>query len=200
MCAVHVPYFLFLIPSSSFRIPYSFFLIPYSKVMALTTLQAGLQETAYDHRVVDIRRVVRVVKGGRRFRFRAMVIVGDKRGKVGLGVAKGADVQQAIGKAQEAAKKHLIHVQLWKGTIPHAIQRRFRGAVVLLKPAPEGSGIIAGGAIRPVAFLAGIHDLSSKIMGSHNPLNVIKATLAALSSMKSVPTRKEPSPDAHATP
>lgn len=168
--------------------------------MALTTLQTGIQETAYEHRVVDIRRVVRVVKGGRRFRFRAAVIVGDKRGKVGFGVAKGADVQRAIAKAQEAAKKRLTHVSLSKGTIPHAIQRRFRGAIVLLKPAPEGSGIIAGGAVRSVAFLAGIHDLSGKIMGSHNPVNVIKATLSALSSMKSAQTPAASSRDSHASP
>jgi small subunit ribosomal protein S5 len=168
--------------------------------MALTTLQAGFQETTYDHRVVDIRRVVRVMKGGRRFRFRATVIVGNKRGAVGLGLAKGKDVQQAVAKAQEAAKKHLVRVLLFRGTVPHAIQRRFRGAVVLIKPAPEGSGIIAGGPIRSVALLAGIHDLSSKMMGSHNPVNVIKATLLALSSMKSAPTRsKESSSHVHAS-
>lgn len=153
--------------------------------MALTTFERGLEETAYDHRVVDIRRVTRVVKGGRRFRFRATVLIGDKRGAVGLGLAKGADVQRAIMKAQEAAKKHLIRVPLSRGTIPHAIQRRYRGAIVLLKPAPEGSGIIAGGPIRAVVALSGIHDISSKMMGSHNPVNVIKATFSALSSLQS---------------
>ena len=166
--------------------------------MALTTLETGIQESAYDHRVIDIRRVVRVVKGGRRFRFRATVIIGDKRGRVGLGVAKGKDVQQAIGKAQEAAKKHMVRVPLAGNTIPHAIQRRFRGATILLKPAPEGSGIIAGGPIRSVALLAGIHDISSKLMGSHNPLNATKAALAAFSALKPLTHRSSSSSKPHA--
>ncbi len=157
--------------------------------MALTTLETGLPEKQFDHRVVDLRRVTRVVKGGRRFRFRATVLVGDKRGTVGLGIAKGADVQRALQKAQEAAKKHLVRISIEKGTLPHEIQRRFRGSTVLLKPAPEGTGIIAGGPVRLVALLAGIRNLSSKMMGSHNPVNTVKATLAGLSAMKSSPAQ-----------
>lgn len=167
--------------------------------MALTTLSAASNETNLDHRVIDIRRVVRVVKGGRRFRFRATVIVGDKQGTVGLGVAKGSDVQQAVMKAQEAARKHLVHVVLAGHTIPHMIQRRFRGAVILLKPAPQGSGIIAGGPIRSVALLAGIHDISSKMMGSHNPVNIVKASLAALHDLKPASSRSQSSRHTDAT-
>jgi small subunit ribosomal protein S5 len=142
------------------------------------------QEDGFDHRMVDLRRVTRVVKGGRRFRFRATVIVGDKRGQVGMGVAKGADVQTAISKAQEAAKKNIIRFILEGGTIPHEITRTFRGATVFLKPAPQGSGIIAGGPIRSVALLGGLRDLSSKMMGSHNRLNVVRATMMALEAMQ----------------
>jgi len=149
------------------------------------------EDNAFDHRVVDLRRVTRVVKGGRRFRFRATVIVGDKKGAVGLGVAKGADVQQAISKAQESAKKNLVHFNLEGGTIPHENKSTYRGATVFLKPAPQGSGIIAGGPIRSVALLGGLRDLSSKMMGSHNRLNVVKATLMALEGMKERKAKKE---------
>lgn len=152
--------------------------------MAYQAFSRQGEDNTYDHRVVDLRRVTRVVKGGRRFRFRATVIVGDKRGTVGLGVAKGADVQQAIGKAQESAKKSLIKFNMDGGTIPHEIKSTYRGAVVFLKPAPQGSGLIAGGPIRSVALLGGLHDISSKMMGSHNRLNVVKATLKALQGLK----------------
>ncbi len=152
--------------------------------MALMTFQPVQEEKAWEHRVIDLRRVTRVMKGGRRFRFRATVLIGDKRGSIGLGIAKGKDVQQSVEKAQNAAKKNLLHFTIVKGTIPHAIQRRFRGATILLKPAPEGSGIIAGGPVRSVALLAGILNISSKMMGSHNPLNITRATLLALSHLK----------------
>lgn len=148
-----------------------------------------MEESGFDHRVVDLRRVTRVVKGGRRFRFRATVIIGDKKGSVGLGVAKGADVQQSIQKAQEAAKKNLVRFPLHGGTIPHEIKSSYRGAIVYLKPAPEGSGIIAGGPIRSVALLGGLRDLSAKMMGSHNRLNVVKATLKAFSGLKPRPSK-----------
>jgi len=151
----------------------------------------GQSDDQFDHRVVELRRVTRVVKGGRRFRFRATVIVGDKRGNIGLGVSKGADVQNAISKAQESAKKNVVHFILEGGTIPHEITRTYRGAKVFLKPAPQGSGIIAGGPIRSVAILGGLRDLSSKTMGSHNSLNVVKATMLALTSMQPRPLKKE---------
>lgn len=152
--------------------------------MALQTVEQQAGESKLDHRVVDISRVSRTVKGGRRFRFRASVVVGDKRGKVGLGVAKGADVQQAIIKAQELANKNLIRVPLVAGTIPHMQQKKFSGSLVILKPAPEGSGIITGSTVRAVVELAGINDISSKVLGSSNKLNVVRATLEALKTMK----------------
>lgn len=163
--------------------------------MALQTLVPAFEETSHEHRVVDLRRVARVRKGGRRFRFRATVVVGDKRGNVGMGIAKGRDAQGAIAKAQEAAKKRLVRVSIEGGTIPYACQVRFRGAEVLVKPAPEGTGIRAGGAVRAVATLAGIRDLSSKVMGSRNTVNVVTATLKALSGMKTAPASGGP----HAT-
>ena len=151
----------------------------------------GQSDDQFDHRVVELRRVTRVVKGGRRFRFRATVIIGDKRGNIGLGVSKGADVQNAISKAQESAKKNVVRFILEGGTIPHEITRTYRGATVFLKPAPQGSGIIAGGPIRSVALLGGLRDLSSKMMGSHNSLNVVKATMKALTAMQPRPLKKE---------
>ena len=148
------------------------------------------RNSPFDHSVVDIRRVSRTVKGGRRFRFRAIVLVGDKKGRVGLGVNKGKDVQAAIMKAQAAAGKSLVTVSLRGTSIPHTVRGTYGGACVLLKPAPQGAGIIAGGAVRMLAAIAGINDLSSKIMGSHNKLNVTKAALRALQSLK--PAVKSP--------
>lgn len=152
--------------------------------MALQKVEQQAGESRFEHRVVEINRVSRTVKGGRRFRFRATVIVGDKRGTVGLGVSKGADVQQAIVKAQESATKNLTYVPLVAGSIPHEQHRKFCGSLVILKPAPEGSGIIAGSTIRAVAELAGINDISSKVLGSSNKLNVVHATLQAFELMK----------------
>lgn len=154
--------------------------------MALRTFEAS-GDSAFDHTVVDIRRVSRTVKGGRRFRFRAAVVVGDRKGRVGFGLQKGKDVQAAVQKAQVAARKRMVTVPLSGGSLPHAIQARYRGAEVLLKPAPSGTGIIAGGPIRALASLAGIQDLSSKLLGSRNKVNVIKATLAALQALKRPP-------------
>lgn len=152
--------------------------------MALTTLEARATESALDHAVVDVRRVSRTVKGGRRFRFRATVLVGDRKGRVGLGVEKGKDVQAAVAKAKAAAGKRLVVIPLRGTTIPHAVRGTYGGALVLLKPAPAGAGIIAGGLVRSFVSLIGISDLSSKIMGSHNKLNVTKAALRALQSLK----------------
>lgn len=141
-------------------------------------------DSGFDHVVLEIRRVSRTVKGGRRFRFRAAVVIGDRQGKVGLGVEKGKDVQAAIGKAQTAARRDLRAVPLRGGTIPHAVKAAYGGAEVLLKPAPAGAGIIAGSAVRSLVGLAGIRDLSSKLMGSRNKLNATKAALRALASLK----------------
>lgn len=151
--------------------------------MVLRTLTP--QETsAVDHVVADLRRVSRTVKGGRRFRFRAAVVVGDKNGHVGFALQKGKDVQAAVQKAQTAARKRMVAVTRSGATIPHLVTASYRGARVLLKPAPAGTGIIAGGPLRPLFSLAGIRDVSSKIMGSHNKVNVTRAALKALALLK----------------
>ncbi len=152
--------------------------------MAFTTLRSSTLDSGFDHVVIEIRRVSRTVKGGRRFRFRAAVVIGDRQGRVGLGVEKGKDVQAAVAKAQAAARRHVRAVSLREGTIPHAVKASYGGADVLLKPAPAGAGIIAGSVVRSLAGLAGIRDLSSKLMGSRNKLNATKAALRALSALK----------------
>lgn len=143
------------------------------------------EKSEYDNKVLDIRRVARVVAGGRRFSFRATVIIGNRKGKVGVGVAKGSDVAQAVDKATHQAKKHMVVVPLTQyGSIAHEVRAKFSSSRVLLKPAPEGSGIIAGGAVRAVAELAGIRNLSSKILSrSPNKLNNARAALAALAGL-----------------
>lgn len=151
--------------------------------MVLRTLEP-VGEAAYDHIVADVRRVSRTVKGGRRFRFRAAVIVGDKNGHVGFAIQKGKDISNAVEKATAAARKRIVAVVREKRSIPHVIRGNFRGAIVLLKPAPPGAGVIAGGPIRALASLAGIQDISGKIMGSHNKVNVTRAALRALASLK----------------
>ncbi len=137
-----------------------------------------------EQRVVEIRRVTRVTAGGKQLSFRACVVIGDKKGKVGMGVAKGADVAIAIEKAVRKAKKNLVEVPLIKGTIPHQITEKFKASKVLLKPAPKGKGIIAGGPVRVVLELAGFEDVVSKMLGSNNKINNIIATINALKKMK----------------
>lgn len=148
----------------------------------------------YDHELLDLARVVRVVKGGRRFRFRASVVVGDRRGKVGFGVGKSKDVQQAIQKGQEAAAKSVVEVPLKKGTIRHSVRAKFNGADVFLKPARVGTGMIAGSTVRTVADLAGIKDLVTKVYGSSSKVNNAKATIKALGTLRK--ERKEDTKDA----
>jgi small subunit ribosomal protein S5 len=145
--------------------------------------EVQLQEMQYEEQVVSIDRVARVVKGGRRFRFRALVVVGDRKGKVGVGVSKGADVQASIAKAVEVAKKQMINVPVTKGTIPHDITGKVSGAKVLLLPASEGTGLIAGGVVRVVLELAGVSNILSKSLGSSNKINVAYATLQALEAV-----------------
>ena len=142
------------------------------------------EEKQFDERVVHIDRVARVVKGGRRFRFRALVIVGDHKGQVGIGIAKGADVTTAANKAVETAKKNLLRINLYKETIPHESEGKVGGAKILLMPASPGTGLIAGGVVRTVLEVAGIHNILSKSLGSSNKINTAYATLEALKTIE----------------
>lgn len=141
------------------------------------------EEKQFDERTLHIDRVARVVKGGRRFRFRALVVVGDRKQRVGIGLAKGADVTSAVNKANDVAKKNMISVSLYKGTLPHEVEAKVSGAHILLKPASAGTGLIAGGAVRTILEVAGVHNALSKSLGSSNKANTAYATLQALESL-----------------
>lgn len=142
------------------------------------------EKPEYDQKLLDLARVTRVVKGGRRFRFRATLVIGNRKGKVGVGVGKGSDVSDAIKKAFDDAKKNMITVSVVKNTIPYEIFIKSGSARVLLKPAKEGRGIVAGGAVRAVIDFAGIKDIVSKSLGTANKLNVARATILALEKLK----------------
>lgn len=144
------------------------------------------ERSEFDQKVLDIRRVARVTAGGRRFSFRATVVIGNRKGKVGVGVAKGSDVAQAVEKAVYQARKYMIVVPLTpSGSVPHEVTAKFSSARVLIRPAPEGAGLIAGGAVRSVCDLAGIRNVSSKILSrSSNKLNNARAAIQALSGFK----------------
>lgn len=149
------------------------------------------QKQELEEKVIQIDRVTRVVKGGRRLRFRATVVVGDKNGKVGVGVEKGGEVIAAIEKATTKAKKTMISVNLNETTIPHEVTAEFAGAKVFLKPARKGTGVIAGGAVRAVLEAAGVKDILSKIQGSSSKLNNVYATMKGLSELKTPIAKQE---------
>src|SRR3954469_19283221 len=141
------------------------------------------EEKQFDERTLHIDRVARVVKGGRRLRFRALGVGGDRKNRVGIGIAKGADVTAAVTKATEVAKKHFITVKLYKGTFPHETEAKVAGSRILLKPAAAGTGLIAGGVVRTILEVAGVSNALSKSLGSSNKANTAYATIAALESL-----------------
>jgi len=155
-------------------------------------MREGRPRDEFESKLLDLARVVRVTAGGRRFRFRAVVVVGNQQGKVGVGVAKGLDVAQAIEKATKLAKKNLITVPIVRDTIPHEVYAKHSAARVLLKPQRKGRGLVAGGTVRVICTLAGIKNISSKILGrTGNKLNNARATIKALKGLKSEARRFE---------
>ncbi len=141
-------------------------------------------KTELKEKVVNVSRVAKVVKGGRTFRFSVLVVVGDSNGHVGVGTGKSSEVPEAIKKATDDAKKNLVEVSLVNGTLPHEYITNFGSSKVILKPAVEGTGIIAGGAVRPVLELAGVKNVTAKTLGSRNSRNVVYATIKALKAMR----------------
>ena len=145
-----------------------------------------VEQSQFEERLVSINHVTKVVKGGRRYRFSAVVVVGDRNGHVGLGTGKAIEIPDAIKKAVEDAKKNLIEVSIVNTTIPHEVTGVYGAGRVFLKPAPDGTGIIAGGPVRAVVELAGITNILSKSLGSSTPINIVRATIKGLESLRTV--------------
>jgi len=145
--------------------------------------QAPREAKLFEENVISIDRVARVVKGGRRFRFKALVVVGDRKAKVGVGVAKGSDVQSAVAKATQVAKKNMVTIPIVNTTIPHEAEIKLGGARVLIKPAAPGTGVIAGGVVRAILAVTGVNNVISKSLGSANKVNIAYATIEALRSL-----------------
>ncbi len=143
------------------------------------------EKSEFDSKMIDLSRVARVTKGGKRFSFRAAMVIGDRKGRVGVGVAQGRDVQQAMQKSTNQAKKSMITVPMVNSTIPHVVQNKYHSAVVLIKPATAGSGVKAGGPVRVIAKLAGIENITAKLIErTGNKINIARATIGALQSLK----------------
>lgn len=142
----------------------------------------------FDQKVVEVKRVTRVTSGGKRMRFRALVVIGDHKGKVGMGLKKGADVAESVNKAINQAKKNMVTLPLVNETIPHEVNVKYKASSLIMKPAKQGTGVIAGGAVRSVMDLAGVKNVVSKMVGSNNKVNNVKAVFAAFKSMKSKET------------
>lgn len=145
----------------------------------------------FEQKLVDLARVTRVMAGGKRLRFRACIVIGNRKGQVGFAVAKGADVTIAVDKAARKARKKLISANLIKGTIPHEVRVKFKAAQIILKPAPQGTGVISGGAVRSVLELVGVQNVVSKILGSNNKINNVAATFLALGRLRKVAQPKQ---------
>lgn len=143
------------------------------------------ERSEFDQKVVEVKRVTRVVAGGKRMRFRALVVIGDRKGRVGMGLKKGSDVSESVNKAVNAAKKNMVSLPLVNGTIPHVLNVKYKSSSLMLKPAKPGTGVIAGGAVRQVFDLSGVKNVVCKMLGSNNKVNNVKAVFSAFKKMKS---------------